>query len=218
MEYALLLAFILAIAIAMQGSGIDNAIANTFSRVAQALGVETDKDKWSTMNANDLLADTASAEARLASDRDFLANIGKQFIGLTSSELQSKYNINSNKIPQWGVLVGHLTEKRDDQGNLISTNHDTNETSAKTGDFYAWGTGSSDYDNTRRYLYSDFALTHAQDDFNNNGRTTGNGIKIMGFTFDSNNQVESVHLIVNPQSANHDGNDIEVTVTKNSYQ
>jgi Flp pilus assembly pilin Flp len=94
-EYALLLAFILAIAIAMQGSGIDNAIANTFSRVAQALGFETDQDKWSTMNADDLLNDSASAAARLKHDKDFLANIGKKFIGLTSSELQSKYNINS---------------------------------------------------------------------------------------------------------------------------
>ncbi|WP_027406834.1 Flp family type IVb pilin [Anaerovibrio sp. RM50] len=221
-EYALLLAFILAIAIALQGSGLDSAIAGTFNRVAQSLGFETSEDQWKTMNANDLLNDTASAEARLKHDKDFLADIGTHFLGLTASELQSKYNINSNKIPNGGVLVGHLTEERDADGNLISTNHDTNGGSNKTKDFYAWATGSSEYDNTRRYLYSDYALKHAQDDYNGNGKTTGNGIKIMGFTFDDNNQVNSVHLIVNPLSLVNNPDPttphLEVTVTKNGYQ
>ena len=87
-EYALLLAFILGIAIAMQGSGIDNAIANTFARVAHALGVETEQDKWATADINSIMDDKDSAASRLASDRDFLTNIGKHFIGMKRRLIQ----------------------------------------------------------------------------------------------------------------------------------
>jgi len=204
-EYALLLAFILAIAVAMQGSGIDSAIANTFTRVAQALGVETEADRWATSKASDLLADTASAEARLASDRDFLSNIGKHFIGMDKQTLASILNVNEgklNNIGNGGILLGHFTEDIDSEGNLVQTNFD-NQISASGNDLFNWATKSPEgtaYDSTRRYLVSDYALSNSQEYYNNGSAKTGNGIKIMNIGFDSDGKVTSVNLAVNPNS------------------
>ena len=200
-EYALLLAFILAIAIAMQGSGIDTAIANTFTRVAQALGFETDQDKWSTMNANDLLNDSASAAARLASDRDFLSNIGNHFIGMDKATLASILKVNVSKLDKIdsnGILLGHFTEDTDADGNFVKSNYDN-----RIKDLFNWATNSPEgtaYDSTRRYLVSDYALSNSQEYYNNGSAKTGNGIKIMNIGFDSDGKVTSVNLAVNPNS------------------
>ena len=204
-EYALLLAFILAIAIAMQGSGIDTAIANTFTRVAQALGFETDQDKWSTMNANDLLNDSASAAARLASDQEFLSNIGNHFIGMDKATLASILKVNVSKLDKIdsnGILLGHFTEDTDADGNFIKTNFD-NQISASGNDLFNWATKSPDgtaFDSSRRYLFSDYALSNSQEHYNNGNKKTGNGIKIMNVGFDSDGKVTSVNLAVNPNS------------------
>lgn len=211
-EYALLLAFILAIAVAMQGSGIDSAIANTFTRVAQALGVETEQDRWATANASDLLADTASAQARLESDKEFLTNIGKHFIGMSKDDLKNNYNISGSG--NTNILLGHLVENRDEQGNLISTSFDTSGAVAKnTGDFYNWATGAADgssYDTTKRYLFSDYALNNAEAVYG--GQKTGNGIKITNIQYDSDNKVKRVVLSVNPQTGVGNKEDLTVNV------
>jgi len=215
-EYALLLALILGIAIALNSNGLSTAITDTFDRVAHALGIETDWDKWSKMNGNDLLADSASAEDRLKADREFLSNIGQHFLGMTKSEMASILGVSEAELdklagtksdgsPQNGsVLVGHLYESRDAEGNLMQTGYDSRtEQNAQLDNFYNWGSKAQDgtaYDSSHRYLVSDYALSNSQNHYYNNDVTTGNGIHIVDVGFDGSGKVTSVNLAVNPKS------------------
>ena len=209
-EYALLLAFILAIAIAMQGSGIDEAISNTFARVAHALGVETERQGWSTQSAADLIADTGSSAERLAADQDFLSKIGKHFLGMTKSDFQKALNvsdgdlngINNNKTDNSGILLGNFTEEYKD--GVLTTKFSINERNQQgqyhtpnTAQLYNWGLGlnSGTYDSSQRYLVSDFAVNSAA-----TVARTGAGIKITNVSYDSSGKVSSLVVAINPKS------------------
>ena len=220
-EYALLLAFILGIAIAMQGSGIDNAIANTFARVAHALGVETEQDKWATADINSIMDDKDSAASRLASDRDFLTNIGKHFIGMKRSDVEDVLATTNTS----SVLLGNFLESVDENGNLVtefSTELRKEGTIPKTSDLYQWGANDTlGYDSSKRYLVSDYALHNISNTTSINGKDviTGNGIKIMSINYDGSGadaKVTSIRIAVNPNTGftgeGYQRKDLDVTV------
>ncbi|MBQ1855751.1 MAG: hypothetical protein II137_04040 [Anaerovibrio sp.] len=222
-EYALLLAFILAIAVAMQGSGIDTAISNTFTRVAQALGVETEQDKWATADINSIMDDKESAAGRLKSDQDFLKNIGRYFIdnNFTREQIQTMLGTSNNS----NVLLGNFIENND--GTTYFSNELRGDGSVpETGELFNWATGAAagtQYDTSRRYLVSDYALHNIQSTTKINGQNvvTGNGIKIMGITYDGNGKdakVKSIRIAVNPNSGKtgegYSRSDLDVTVNR----
>ena len=222
-EYALLLAFILGIAIAMQGSGIDNAIANTFARVAHALGVETEQDKWATADINSIMDDKESAAGRLKADQDFLSNIGRYFIDNNFTREQIQTMLGTTKTDN--VLIGNFIEN--DDGTTYFSNELRGDGSVPaTGELFNWATGDAagtKYDTSRRYLVSDYALHNIQSTTKLNGQNvvTGNGIKIMGITYEGNGKdavVKSIRIAVNPNSGKtgegYSRSDLDVTVNR----
>ena len=211
-EYALLLAFILGIAIAMQGSGIDNAIANTFARVAHALGVETEQDTWATADANDLLKDTGSSAARTAADQNYLTQIGKNLLNKnwTQSELESELavgkNYTTNNNGKNEILLGTFKEEMVN-GELTrsfitkrNNNSDPNSTS-----LFNFTDGK--YESSRRYFYSNYALTNAT-----NPQTGYLGVKAKNFVY-TDGVLTSVDIALNPNRGGQGAN-LWVTVTK----
>ena len=99
----------------LQTSGIKGSVTGVFDNVAMLLRGETEKDRWARMSVDALLADSASFAARLEADRESLRNIGRQFIGLTKSEVEAILNSNQPN----NVLLGNFTEGTDSNGNLV---------------------------------------------------------------------------------------------------
>lgn len=176
----------------LQTSGIKGSVTGVFDNVAMLLRGETEKDRWARMSVDALLADSASFAARLEADRESLRNIGRQFIGLTKSEVEAILNSNQPN----NVLLGNFTEGTDSNGNLV-TNFAPRNNKTLTGNIHNWAEGNESgatYDSSRRYLYSDYAKSAAEIP------NTGSGVKAMNIKYDSNNRVSSIDIAVNPKT------------------
>lgn len=183
-EYALLLAFILGIAIAMQGSGIDEAISNTFARVAHALGVETEADRWASMDS-DTLKSTVSNEDRLAADVAYLNSIKTKLLGKSQSELKAMLGTS----PSGSVLLGTFSYN-DDGYDFYLTRGNGNTTTVN--DLSIFGFSSKEDGKSQRYFFSDYALDNI-----NNPKTGSLGVKAENFIFE-NDKLTDVEIVINP--------------------
>ena len=92
-EYALLLAFIVGIAMMLNGSNLGGAVKDTFDKVAAVLGGEKKSYAWALENLSGLSRDEiknkATQEERIKMDQEALANIGKLFLNKTEDELKA---------------------------------------------------------------------------------------------------------------------------------
>lgn len=137
-EYALLLAFVVGIAVALQGVGLKDAVVGVFDDVATVLAGGRERDnkylaafkKWGTMSYNDL--QNESQAARIAADMEGLTNIANYFNSLDMS-YEAVAGNNSNK----GYL-GELWTKRTDLGNNPKQNIDGSAV------FFYWGKGDNE--------------------------------------------------------------------------
>ena len=84
-EYALLLAFVVGIAMMLNGANLGGAVKDTFDKVASVLGGEIEENayvagfkKWSSMKKSDL--ENEDVAARLAADQAALDNIAYIFL------------------------------------------------------------------------------------------------------------------------------------------
>jgi len=91
-EYALLLSFVVGIAMLLNGSNIGGAVIGVFDDVASYLGGEIGENayvagfkKWSSMKKSDL--ENEDKTARLAADQAALDNIAALFYGKTKAEI-----------------------------------------------------------------------------------------------------------------------------------
>lgn len=108
-EYAVLLAFVVGLAVMLQGVGIRGAIKDTFDNVVVLLRgnpyapyFQAWHDKTSAW-----LSENASAEERLQADQEALARIARAFIGLDEDEvgdLIEKLSLNKGKKAQFDNL------------------------------------------------------------------------------------------------------------------
>ena len=94
MEYALLLAFVVGIAMMLNGANLGGAVKDTFDSVANLLAGNSSNSSSSNTNTyaqrtsqwrqyatdEELLAN-ASSEERLKSDQELLISIGEMFLG-----------------------------------------------------------------------------------------------------------------------------------------
>lgn len=193
-EYAILLSLIVLLAMVLQSGGLKGSLVETFDSVALFVSGKTEQDVWARMSTEAILADTASSSKRLAADQEFLRNVGRQFLGMTKSELATVFDHTNTS----NVLIGTFKESVDSNGNL-TTEFYTQRTdgSPLTDNLYNWGQGnesSASYDSSRRYLYSDYAVKSAST------VKTGSGIKAMNAKFDKNGRVTSIDIAVNPNS------------------
>ncbi|ORU00051.1 hypothetical protein D081_1145 [Anaerovibrio sp. JC8] len=185
-EYALLLAFILGIAIAVQGSGLDNAIANTFARVAHALGVETEQERWASMSEADLRAIDNSE--RLAADKDYLNSIRNNLLGKTKSEIQTMLGTTKND----EILLGTF-KFTDDTNSFYTTRGSSGD--GETHDLSIFGFSTREEGSSQRYLFSDYALDNA-----GNTQTKYLGVKAKNLKY-TNGVLTDVEIVVNPNSS-----------------
>ena len=94
LEYALLLAFVVGIAMMLNGANLGSAVMDTFDSVASLLEGEIKENayvaafkKWSSMKKSDL--ENEDAAARLAADQAALDNIAEIFYKKTQEQLKN---------------------------------------------------------------------------------------------------------------------------------
>lgn len=90
-EYALILAFVVGIALALNGTDIGGAVKTTFDKVAAVLG-DKKNYAWALKNLSGLSRDdiknAAEQDERIKMDQEALANIGKLFLGKNEDDLK----------------------------------------------------------------------------------------------------------------------------------
>ena len=137
-EYALILAFVVGIALALNGSNIGGAVKDTFDSVASLVGGEDriDLAAWRKMGKNQLHdyendKDLVDNELRIKADQQTLANIAEFFMGKTKAAVVD-------------ALGGDMGDGHKTDGTLLLDYKDWTEEGGYTnGDIK---TGLSDYD------------------------------------------------------------------------
>ena len=126
-EYALLLAFVVGIAMMLNGTNLGSSVKGVFDDVALVLGGKSENkyaaafDKWGTMDYDKLL--TESKSARIAADIEALNNIANYFNSLDMSftELAGNSRDTSNYLGErWAnhADLGNNPDKNVD-GNVV---------------------------------------------------------------------------------------------------
>ena len=217
-EYALLLAFIVGIALTMNDANLGGSIQDTFDKVAVALGMKSGYasalEKWGKIPQSELLTDDTKEE-RIKADQEALANIGEFFIGMTINQVKAlldddcKNNKTLVHVGEYDATsLGHELESGDplsyviDKGNgdVIKTDYATDVIHWMQHDYGNHdGTGyntSLDYNNDSRYFFSDYAATNhfnptGSEAYSGNNGYLGNGVKLQ-LTYTNDNGVQRV--------------------------
>lgn len=217
-EYALILAFIVGIAMMLNGANLGNAVQDTFDKVAVALGMKSAYasalEKWGKIPRSELLTDETKEE-RIKADQEALANIGEFFIGLTINQVKAlldndcKENKTLVHIGEYDATSLGRDMNSDDplsyvidkgSGDVIKTQYANDVIHWMQHDYGNYdGTGyntSLDYDNDSRYFFSNYAATNnfkptGGDAYSGNNGYIGNGVKLQ-LTYTSDNGVQRV--------------------------
>ena len=171
-EYALLLAFVVGIAMMLNGSNIGSAVQGLFNNVAAVFGDVKDYASalkhWGNMSEEEL--SKIENKKRLSIDQEALDNLAGYFIGLTKADLYPLFTrediVWSNKV----ILLGHLTNNENGGMSFIADGDSISDTGKGEleAHIYNWlqqdygrdgiYDSSKDYNPETRYLYSDYAL------------------------------------------------------------
>lgn len=200
-EYALILAFVVGIAMALNGTNIGGAVLDTFDKVVSALKGEEQNayfaglKKWG--KATEFNPDTQ--EERLAIDQLALENIAGFFLNKDRSYIKSlTKNNNQDASGSNGLLLGHFGYF---EGNSFFTSEDDGDylKATETDNFLHWmqgdyGTYDSEnktvagykpelaYDTSYRYLVSDYPVQYPYKGVDGLGPANGDdargGVKI----------------------------------------
>lgn len=217
-EYALILAFVVGIALALNGSNIGGAVEDTFDKVAVALGMKSAYasalEKWGQIPRDELLTDETKEE-RIKADQEALANIGEFFIGLTIGQVKAlldddcKNNKTLVHVGEYDATsLGHDMNSDDPlsyvidkgSGDVIKTQYANDVIHWMQHDYGNYdGTGyntSLDHQDNTRYLFSNYAATNnfkptGNDAYAGNNGYIGNGIKLQ-LTYTNDNGVQKV--------------------------
>ena len=135
-EYALLLAFIVGIAMMLNGANLGGAVKGVFDDVAQVLGGKSENiyaaalEKWGSISWDKLTNEKQSA--RIAADLEGLANIANHFNSLDKNFEELAGNNQDNN-----SYLGERWSSRTDLGNNPNKPLEEVEGSVV---FYYWGT------------------------------------------------------------------------------
>ena len=123
-EYALLLAFVVGIAMMLNGADLGGAVNKTFDMVAEALSGEKKDYAWARENlsglSKDAIRDKFEDKDRIKMDQEALANIGKAFIGLTKDQVDKILKNHDGDIVKEGKGLW-LTNYHDPNANTSET-------------------------------------------------------------------------------------------------
>ncbi len=241
-EYAILLAFVVGIAMMLQGVGLANAVKDTFDSVATLLRGEnkyvTALKKWGHMTVDELMA--IPNDQRLAADQQALINMGQALIGKSWDELQADFFNDKNKnattvnnLQNWNknddlVILNFEPVNKNDGAGLLTLKNDSqgkNSINWMQGDYGTKGENGYTYstqgfDNQTRYFFSDEMIKDKNDvDWGDEKWGNDRSVRVQ-FTMNQETQtVESVRLRVN-RGTHNDANikshmhELDVTVTK----
>lgn len=221
-EYALLLAFVVGIAMMLRGVGLAGAVKDTFDSVAAVLGGEAKSayasalEKWGKIPRSELLSDETKDE-RIKADQEALANIGEFFLGMTKDQVKGlldDYCTANKTLVHIGEnddeTLGHTMQSDDPLsyvidkggGDVIKSDHATDVIHWMQHDYGNHdGTGyntSLDHDSASRYFFSDYAAKNNFKPTGNDAYTAGNngyvgnGIKLQLTYAKDSNNVERV--------------------------
>lgn len=216
-EYALLLAFVVGIAMMLNGANLDGAVKETFDKVAVALGMKrgyaSALEKWGKIPRSELLSDETKDE-RIKADQEALANIGEFFLGMKKDDVKNllldDYCTSNKTLVHIGEnddeTLGHAMQSDDPLsyvidkggGDVIKSDHATDVIHWMQHDYGNHdGTGyntSLDHDSASRYFFSDYAAKNNFKPTGNDAYTggnngyIGNGVKLqLTYAKDSNN-------------------------------
>ena len=171
-EYALLLAFVVGIAMLLNSSNIGGAVKGVFDDVVTVFSDVKDYasalEHWGNMSKEEL--SKVENEKRLSIDQEAMANLAGYFIGLTKADLYPLFTradtVWSNKV----ILLGHLTNNENGGMSFVANGDSISDTGKGEleAHIYNWlqqdygkdgvYDSSKDYNPETRYLFSDYAL------------------------------------------------------------
>ena len=221
-EYALLLAFVVGIAMMLNGANLGSAVKDTFDKVAAVLGGEAKSayasalEKWGKIPQSELF--DQNKDERIKADQEALANIGEFFLGMKKDDVKNllldDYCTSNKTLVHIGEnddeTLGHAMQSGDPLsyvidkggGDVIKSDHATDVIHWMQHDYGNHdGTGyntSLDHDSASRYFFSDYAATNnfkpTGDDAYTGGNNgyIGNGVKLQLTYTKDSNNVERV--------------------------
>ena len=231
-EYALLLAFVVGIAMMLNGSNLGGAVKDTFDNVAVALGGVKDYasaiKNWSSLSKADILKEDKAK--RIAADQEALANIGEFFIGMSRdavkqllendcTKMQTLVHVGENDAEKMnnnvvGDGLSYVME-RDINKDVIRKEHINDVIHWMQHDYGTHdGNGYSnnfDFNSGNRYFFSDYPVNNMPADGN---KYYGNGIKLQ-LTYDSHNTVSQALVEIDHDTISSH-KEMSMTVSKNA--
>lgn len=225
-EFALLLAFVVAIGVM---ANFGDSVIDRFNKVLDIVGEKKDYtyalENYSKLSKEKL--QEIDPYLRIQIDQEALANIGRFFIGRNKAFVGKylwKDNPSNTPLFHYGETVGedgkvssYFYYNRNDK----NTRSSVGDEYAKTADVIHWMQGdfgtydpetnsivegsytTAAFDNTTRYLFSDYPVTK-------DTSAAGNGVKLW-LTYDKNGIVTEAKVADNPAS----NQSLNVTVDKN---
>ncbi|MBR2216247.1 MAG: hypothetical protein IJ849_10915 [Selenomonadaceae bacterium] len=172
-DYALIIAFVVAIGLAISGSGLGDAIKNVLADTGVAIaGKDNYADalnKYGSISTAEL-KQVSNAE-RIAIDKAALSNLGKIFLGKTEAEVKALLGVNNitgGNNPYGAILFDYEVASSDDGAPVTKLRY--NGGSFNSLDAVEWMKGNytrntaNDYTasktiNDARYLFSDDAIS-----------------------------------------------------------
>ena len=241
-EYAVLLAFIVGLAMMLNGADISGTVKKTFDNVAVTLGAVKDYasaiKNWSSLSKADILKEDKAK--RISVDQEALANIGEFFIGMHIDTVRGLLG-NDCKSRQTLVHIGENDVEAMGEGNtrgdglsyVVERQADLTKKdgSATKEDVIHWmqhdygtvdeegnRTYSSDYNynSGNRYFFSDYAVQNVanSDPGGKPEAIFGNGVKLM-LTYE-NNRVKSAEVEIDHTNIQTTHKELSMTVSKDA--
>lgn len=175
-EYALLLAFVVGIAMMLQGVGLAGAVKDTFDTVASVLGGETlaANTDWGHMDPDKDFNDENQPE-RLKADQKSLENFARFFIDKTEAEVKALLNNKSNPDND---PIGWFVQTPDGAVHFLTKNLN----SGNANDFYEFEKGDG---SLQKRAYNDVVFNWMQGDYGNSGLDKANGYNL---SYDNTNR------------------------------
>lgn len=214
-EYALLLAFIVGIAMMLNGADLGNAVKGVFDDVAAVLGGGSSSNskyaaafsKWSKSSLDDLLDSSTEAE-RFAADLEGLENIGKYYIGKNVNDVakdfgytnENDWRINSyltNENTDGSVVLHYWATDGSDSTELSKTKNlgATDWMQQKYDTDFAIQSNYRGVKSSNRYFFSDTMSDYSKGDSEKQIRVS--------FTTDASGTITGSHVWVSQQGQNN---------------
>ena len=219
-EYAVLLAFIVGLAVMLQSGGLKDSVKSVFDDVAYVLG----GGDWGHMDLGKF--NDSNKAKRLAQDQQALVNLANYFIGKTKTEVKDMLKGDTNHKEGYSgdmawnggkgdddFALGYFV-KNDDGGTVFVTsalNADQSENILKwmQGDY----NNNNSYDSTNKYLVSDYVLANGW-----TGDYAANQNKLtVRFQYDNNSKnadrrVVAAKISIDPGNQSNGSSGLEVQV------